>query len=169
MVASCVPHAYHGQLVIKYKSCLIKYSTDVRCIPDPFFYIPDHSPTFIRLKLEYIPTITRLQTLTSYYKTNHTRFLIMWHPSTRGPTRVRLVQTLLDPGPRGQKKAYALITLATDPYPTHIAPHKQANCSCISIFALILKLLVQIVLRRNPSENWVILIFSGPKPCTRII
>ena len=25
------------------------------------------------------------------------------------------------------------------------------------------------VLRRNPSENWVILIFSGPKPCTRII
>ena len=25
------------------------------------------------------------------------------------------------------------------------------------------------VLRRNPSGNWVILIFSGPKPCTRII
>ena len=95
VVASCVPHAYHGQLVIKYKSYLIKYSTDVRCIPDPFFYIPDHSPTFIRLKLEYIPTITRIQTLTSYYKTNHTRFLIMWHPSTRGPTRVRQVQTLL--------------------------------------------------------------------------
>ena len=93
VVASCVPHAYHGLLVIKYKSYLTKYSTDVWCIPDPFFYIPDHSPTFIRLKLEYIPTITRIQTLTSYYNTNHTRFLIMWHPSTRGPTRVCQVQT----------------------------------------------------------------------------
>ena len=25
------------------------------------------------------------------------------------------------------------------------------------------------VLRQNPSGNWVILIFSGQKPCTRII
>ena len=55
MVASCVPHAYHGPLVIKYKSYLTKYSTDVRFIPDPFFYIPDHSPKFNPTKARIYP------------------------------------------------------------------------------------------------------------------